>query len=330
MPFTLAIESIDKQNEHLKIKGKITSGSFFGAEAIELFTNSGKAISGIISGHSLIYPIAHPVLPEHEQTRIYLNVYVWDEIDISQMSDRLSGLGTVFLNENRLDISSHVTNPIFWGYHFNEFMLDEDGEYLYQDLLGVTTEEVNNYYLNTFRHNFQQNTWLFVNIKLDRFRSIEIEYACGIENQTRYWIRYKDDLVLLGYQSPHFSLPGIRLEEIKKIANKLGKAKTSHLSLLLLPCCYLTHNDLLNDLQDLFSAIQKKNSFLGRFLKGNKKNNSIVEHFTEYLRIPDLAWQEDVELGWINNWQYSQRNPNSLMRIISDEEYLIIKKFFAI
>ena len=40
---------------------------------------------------------------------------------------------------------------------------------------------------------------------------------------------------------------------------------------------------------------------------------SMAKAFLDNVTVPDVDWRHDSDLGWINNWRYSQRNPKSTM-----------------
>jgi hypothetical protein len=55
---------------------------------------------------------------------------------------------------------------------------------------------------------------------------------------------------------------------------------------------------------------------------------SMAKAFLENLTAPELRWEQDQRLGWINNWIYSQRNPRSTMSVLNPEDFDFIEKFF--
>ena len=54
----------------------------------------------------------------------------------------------------------------------------------------------------------------------------------------------------------------------------------------------------------------------------------LVESLLEN-RVPDLQWKLDERLGWINNWSYSQRNPDSPMSVLGFDDFRLIHQFLG-
>ena len=55
---------------------------------------------------------------------------------------------------------------------------------------------------------------------------------------------------------------------------------------------------------------------------------SMAKVFLENLTVPELRWEQNYRLSWINNWIYSQRNPKSTMSVLNQEDFDFIEKFF--
>jgi hypothetical protein len=162
-------------------------------------------------------------------------------------------------------------------------------------------------------------TWPYVRVVLPSARYIELEMAEGVEYQDRIWIGDQSDKqrVLLGYHSGHFSLPALRPEEVRWLA-EATHADVSNL--LWLTATYLEEGA---DLLALANALASK---LPGILPGKAGTVAQVLHSNQ--EIADLKWVRDMELGWINNWIYSQRNPSSLLSNLDKEGFAYIRSFF--
>jgi hypothetical protein len=55
----------------------------------------------------------------------------------------------------------------------------------------------------------------------------------------------------------------------------------------------------------------------------------MAEVFVTNLVVPDGRWAHHRELGWINNWRHSQRNPESSMSLLREADFRFIEEFFA-
>jgi hypothetical protein len=49
----------------------------------------------------------------------------------------------------------------------------------------------------------------------------------------------------------------------------------------------------------------------------------------ENLAVDGLSWTRDPNLGWVNNWPYSQRNPASLLSTLKPADFAYIQQFFT-
>jgi hypothetical protein len=161
--------------------------------------------------------------------------------------------------------------------------------------------------------------WPFILLPVnDRF--VEIEFATGVEHQQRVWLEDgTGQRVLMGYHSGHFSLPSFRIGEI----TKLGRSLRAHPSaaLLLLPGAYICTDDTLP--RDIVAEWVRQ-------VPGIKPD--FVPKLVESLlanRVPDLRWKLDERFGWINNWKYSQRNPDSPMSILGFDDFRFIHRFLG-
>lgn len=124
--------------------------------------------------------------------------------------------------------------------------------------------------------------------------------------------------VLLGFESPHFSFPTLRMAELLMIANRLQEHRAA--PLLLLRGAYLTASD-----KPPKEAIR---TWLQ--LVPGLPPESIPDILADLVNsvVADVHWRKDPALGWINNSVYSQRNPASETSLLEKQDFQFIRWFF--
>ena len=195
----------------------------------------------------------------------------------------------------------------------------------YEEFLGLSQDEVNGYYTQILSPHIDLPTWPIFPLQVDSVRYVEIEYAGGAEYQDRVWIgsRASGQRALLGYNSGHFSLPGLRPSELIWLLDRLEQITAYPASgLLLVPMCYLPQPEVLltEKLATLCARIPGANSRLAGTMAANLVERQVV---------PDAKWERRPHFGWCSNWQYSQRNPESPMSVLAEAEFGFIDRFFS-
>lgn len=223
-----------------------------------------------------------------------------------------SGITT---NLKRIDLTGSLGDPSFWA-----LQMSTSAESAW-DVWNLPKREVDELFVRFFRRHWEDGVWPFVRLPLDASRYLEIEYAEleEMEEQDRVWIGSGDGRrVLLGYESPHFSFPTLRIAELLMIANRLKEHRSA--PLLLLRGAYLTAADKppKNEIRTwlrLVPAIPPE---------------SIADIVADLVKkvIPELQWRKDPALGWINNGVYSQRNPKSELSLLEKQDFQFIQSFF--
>ena len=128
--------------------------------------------------------------------------------------------------------------------------------------------------------------------------------------------------MLLGYYSGHFSTPAFRVEEIYRLAEHWRGTPFVHLPLLLATVTYAPVED-----DALASFLRQTTSGLPG-IEGDA-TRELIEGMARMMLVPQIEWRRDPELGWSNNWLYSQRNPESSMSILGPADFEFIERFFA-
>ncbi len=229
------------------------------------------------------------------------------------------------LRKAAVDLSKELSNPLFWG-DFSVLHMDSDAlELPYRAFLGLAQDDVNSYYAQALSPHVNSGTWPIFPLYIDSDRYVEIEYADGAEYQNRAWIgsRASGQRALLGYDSGHFSLPGLRSKELAWLLDRLEHSTAHPASgLLLAPMCYLPQPDapLTERLAALCARIPGANATLAGTMAANMVKRQVV---------PDAKWERKPPFGWCSDCQYSQRNPGSPMSVLSQTEFSFIDQFFS-
>jgi hypothetical protein len=204
-------------------------------------------------------------------------------------------------------------------------MVSDTIERPYEGFLGLSQDEVNSYYSDFLSPFCDSTAWPIFPLEIDGDRYVEIEWAGGAEPQERVWIgsRGTGQRALLGYNSGHFSLPGLRPSELAWLLDRLENSKAHPASgLLLVSMCYLRKPDALltESLTRLCTRIPRG----GAELAGTMAANMV-----EYRVVPEVRWQRRDGFGWCNSWVYSQRNPQHPMSVLSEGGFEFVDQFFS-
>jgi hypothetical protein len=322
MPFKLKISSVEYQDAEIAISGRLVEGAYAGPEAVIIHGQDRTSITTPVTQHSLYLPENWPVLPSHD-TILTLSIDAPSSSFRVDESQPVIGLGTVFENSNRIDISHVLSDGVFLAMQLSLSLESEDVEDPNETYFGISTDEINNYYRELIHSKFDAGVWPYIRLPLDEARYVELEFAASIEYQDRFWIGDSrvPHRVLLGYNSGHFSLPAFSFEEILWFHGVLDSSPANRAATtLLMTACYLQDPGRAGELTtELFSQ-----------LPGVKPGvaASMAKEFLEKLTVPELCWEQNSRLWWINNSIYSQRNPKSTMSLLDHEDFDFIEKFF--
>jgi hypothetical protein len=324
MSFSLRIDSVENLGSETLICGRLTKGAYFGPQYVRLKDTAGNEKTTTILSHSLTSPEGWPVTADHD-TQLQLYVRTPPPPFVVDTKSPLEGLGNVALRKDGIDLSKELSDPLFWGSFSVLHMDSESIERPYEGFLGLSEDEVNGYYTQALSPYIDSPTWPIFPLQIDSDRYVEIEYAGGAEYQDRVWIgsRTSRQRALLGYNSGHFSLPGLRPSELIWLLDRLEQITAYPAAgLLLVPMCYLPQRDplLTEKLATLCARIPGANSRLAGTMAANMVELKVV---------PDAKWERRPHFGWCSNWQYSQRNPESPMSVLAEAEFVFINQFFA-
>jgi hypothetical protein len=261
-------------------------------------------------------PEGWPVLPEHH-TVLILHL---PPLPPSFHPVLVTGLGTVMPAPKSVDVSHYLALPEFWSYQVSLHIHPEDADDPLAGFLDVSMDASNDWYKSHIESLHRQGTWPYIRLALSDSRYIDYEMAAGVEYQDRIWIgdTRTATRVLLGYHSGHFSLPGLRLEEVEWFHKQCPNPCAT---LLLLLACYLeTPEEPFEFVRELVGAIPGV-----RRTQVDERTRVLLGH----LWVKDLRWSEHPTHGWINNWPYSQRNPESRLSLLGPSDFQEIRAYFG-
>lgn len=211
--------------------------------------------------------------------------------------------------------------PEFWAAHYEPVIGtdEEEGSDFLKALFGVEPDVAFDFYSNELIA--PDGTAARLAMPVTKDASVAVEFAdCGDDgNELRYSITMDswDDWELVGYDSPHFALPAFRWEEVEAI----GRHQPAAL-LLLLPSVRFGEKEPGHSAIDYI-----ENAWRQLNLVSPKAARTISEHAVENLSGWDLQWSHDPALGWINDGEYSFRNPETRMTPFSRERFQRIASF---
>ncbi|MCB9595149.1 MAG: hypothetical protein H6719_20695 [Sandaracinaceae bacterium] len=326
MPFVLTIREVEYLRGDAWIDGRIVSGAFSGPEAVTLFDEEGTERHAVVVSHGLENPVRWPV-QAGDATLVRLTIPWPGEVAVDA-TQPVRGDGVVLRAPAHVDVTSELTEPLFWATELGVFLppLDEDSDVeLVEQLFGVASKDTNPYYRATFDARWRAGVWprIRASIGLGE-RYVEYEAAAGIEYQSRFWIGDEGtgEHVLLGYQSGHFSTPALRVEELYGLAERWRGTPYVHLPLLL---ATVTYDAVPSGERDRFLELVTTE------LPGldPARRPDLVEAVTHMMGPSGVTWRREPDRGWVNDGPYSQRNPEGSMSLLGPEDFAFIERFFA-
>jgi len=324
MSFRLRVDNTENLGRETCVRGRLIEGAYFGPQYIRLKDTTGRVRTVAILRHFLTGAVNWPITP-NDDMQLHLYIATPDPHFRIDTSSPIEGLGSVLPRRDCIDLSTELSSPLFWGNFSVLYMISESTERPYEEFLGLSQDEVNGYYTDFISPLLHSTTWPIFLMEIGSDRYVEIEWAGGAECQDRVWIGSRDsgDRALLGYDSGHFSLPGLRPSELVWLLDRLERT-TAHpaAGLLLVPMCYLSTPDglLTERLADLCARIPGARAELASTMASNMVERQVV---------PEARWERKPGFGWCSTWQYSQRNPRSVMSVLSEAEFRFIDLFFA-
>jgi len=316
MPFTFQPFEIKRQGGELELRGRLLTGAYFGPEAAVVRSEAGHELATHIHSHGMEYPEGWPVLPEHSRTVLVLRI---PALPAGFELALLTGVGAVAQATQRIDITQVLDEPEFWAMQAALHCMSEGVDDPAAEWLGVRPDAANDWYESRVNSHILAGRWPYLRVSLPESRYIELEMAGGVEYQDRVWIGQLSgsQRVLMGYHSGHFSLPALRAAEVSWIARSTEFGASN---LLWLSTAYL------EDATELLSLAESLVSHVPGLLYG--KEGAMSQALLSNLVVDGLSWTPDPGLGWVNNWSYSQRNPQSRLTVLKPRDFTYIRPFF--
>jgi hypothetical protein len=306
------------------VSGRLNSGRYFGPEDAELVLKDGRVIRTQIGFTGATTPRNWPILPEHD-TVLHFELPGCADCSIFQGAI-LRGIGFAApATGGRLLANSWLDTPVFWALHY--YLLsrgeDRDETELAEELFGIPSQVINDYYMERFVSDKQIMPWPYFTVPIDGGRFIEVEYAASAECQTRFKLGDEQGAITVGYESGHFSLPSLRWTELMQIANACSGTKHRCQSVLLLfPGIYLNEAEGVDASRELEACFVKLQLF-------DHSNRSQLARNVVANRTGNRSWRQDPQFGWLCDGIYAQRNPKSQLSNLRAEEFTRIKRFFS-
>jgi hypothetical protein len=298
------------------IRGRLESGAYMGPESILITSQDGRQCRTHVHSHGMEFPRGWPILPEHLETVVILNV---PRLPDGFTPASVEGLGVVESAPERVDVTHYLDAIEFWAmqlaFRFTSEQIEDPG----LEFLGISAERVDDWYESSISALQSLGRWPYIRLSLPESRYIELEMAASIEFQDRFWIGHLSgsERVLLGYHSGHFSLPAFRLEEVHWLA---AHFEASPAPLLWLSATYLDGGVL---------PVAFAENLVSRIPGASRAGiRPLAEALLQNITVSDLVWSRHPTLGWVNNWSYSQRNPESPLSILSQSNFSYIRGFF--
>ena len=297
MPFRLKISSVEYTDSEIHIGGKIVEGAYSGPESITFVDRSGEEQAAWAIHHAIHHPEGWPVTPAHDTLLILSIDTPGPGVEVDETRPVI-GCGAVSTNADRLDVTAELNDPRFWALELSPCLASQEIPEPYEHFFGVSSQDLGDYSTMVFEEAFRQE---------------------------RYWIgdASRERRVLMGIYSGHTSLPAFRIEEALYILEKPDQLQQNRMrGLLCLTACYLSGRP---------SSIPESIKGSISSLPGVRLDRveQMAEVIFENLVVPDGRWEHHHELGWVNNWRHSQRNPESAMSILRSPDFRFIQEFFA-
>jgi len=232
--------------------------------------------------------------------------------------------------------SDLLANPLFWAAYYHELLsaTDVDSAEFLEPYFGVSVEAVDQFFVDELcrsahtRSAAPDSSWVSITMPLPEKFDLHLVFADAANYEQRYLLTHPawSAPELLGYACGEFALPALRWHEIVQVAlcclDSTTSVRPSPLALVLLfPAMWLAPSDDRSQIHALLVTAWQKLGII---------RPSMVQAFVSQIisyQISTLEWWHDQRMGWINNGEYSLRNPNTLMRQFAVVHFARISQF---
>lgn len=214
------------------------------------------------------------------------------------------------LRPRRIDSTALLRSPLFWAMHFTE---QTDG-CAADDYFDASPDEIEAFWRETFSSSVpgEPDTYpcYCIVLPIAQGALAWVEYRAYPEDfGIDYYVHRPSwpSALLIGSKEGHFSLPAFRWTEITQMATVVQNADPllHHAVVpLLFSSVWLTQVD---DRAEMHRRLCLDWGALGVVKPG--RMDEMVSRIMEMDRNPDVQWRYDTKFGWINDSQWSLRNP---------------------
>lgn len=329
MSFVMSIDSVSYLPGEAKVHGKIIDGAFSGADVVTVTIEDGSKVQAKFKSYIMHNFVRMPVTAQSDTTLTFC--LVWPDAAAKIALDQiLTGINVKEKSEvsqndedgaegQKIDVSHLLADANFWGLILNAHLTNEDDEEPKFECFGCDEDSVSEYYAKNLEPHFANGDIPYLRAKFGH-RIIDLELHDEGSIQMFFIQRVDaDHRIMTGYHSGHFSLPAFRVEEVQWLEKQEDTA--SPFPLLILSACYF--DDVGEQNIDLATRLLSR-------VPGVKAESArqLAEIFLDNYHLADVTWEHEENLGWTNNWDYSQRNPDSRLSKLNQRDYKEIKAFF--
>jgi hypothetical protein len=226
-------------------------------------------------------------------------------------------------------IQKLLSQSEFWAVHLWQItkgpIASGDGNAVIESALGVSSKDAQKYYSAEL---CSEDKWPYIHIALSNEYSAEVEWSNFPEDfEIHYQLCHPEwaKPIVVGVSTGHWRLPALSWREImllSKTARKSNSEGTWTALFLMLPGVWLAPSDDKAAAQSILGSAAES---LKLFKAGDAAKVAVqLTRDSQY----DFEWRQDERLGWINNSQWSLRNPD-VAECLSPNEFQRIKEMFT-
>jgi hypothetical protein len=229
--------------------------------------------------------------------------------------------------------SELLANPLFWAaYYLHDIDLamqdEERADNFIERIWGVSLEEVlrlHNEFLTVIPpERGSPEVWTGIEVPLPDAFFLQVVWPDDV--QYRLGRSSWSDTVLLGYEGGCYSLPALRWKEVILVDRclELSSQNDAHRRMgvpLFFPTTWIGSGD---------EALMVRERLIGCWRSFGLVREQYAEEFVDLVLAShrfDTTWRHDPTLGWVNDSQYSRRNPVANEREVETGSFGRIREF---
>ena len=224
-----------------------------------------------------------------------------------------------------MDRTSFLANPAFWGMYYYDVLGPQpcDVSEGADPVFGPSYAQISGLYSDYFVAD--DPPWPYIHVPVTDAYGITIEFG---DDGVRYSLDlHQSQRLTLGQTGAAPELPAFRWSEIERISDSLKPAAKNPVSqaaclLLLFQATYLTPDD------DPLRAEGRLTSAWGQTGIAEGPAIRALAARTMMAARSSVRWRNDPALGWVNDGEYSRRNPHQGVKPYSAAQFAFIQRFF--